>query len=425
MKKHASFIDQNVNIKVIHDLNTLKGIIDKSRKNNIPISNLDLSNIDISNIDFSNLHIDNVIFNSYDVTKIDRKIIHNVNFRGAELRNVCFAQSKLIKCNFDKNEVIKSEQAKLQQKHTMDVETCPVTTSITEGDFFSCEFITCRFKETKIHICDFRYSSFADCSLGRADITYGDFYMTSFTGTTNFYGCSFTKCSITNAVFECNCLRIDSIHQLAQECYEDYSNIIIHYKNWHKLNPCDDFSTANKAEDKGDTLESKSSMYKEASEVYAQLSGLYAGKGLYKDSNSAYRFAKVNEGKYLKYKIISKWTNSQGKRFFIRTIEIWPDCLQLSGCWLNKAFGYGYRLKTVLLWFIGIILLFSLIFHFNDDKCTTISNELAYSLNNSIGPFEKFTDVVGDFWSSLQTTAGILLIGFMGFIIANKIRNNY
>ena len=137
MKKHASFIDQNVNIKVIHDLNTLKGIIDKSRKNNIPISNLDLSNIDISNIDFSNLHIDNVIFNSYDVTKIDRKIIHNVNFRGAELRNVCFAQSKLIKCNFDKNEVIKSEQAKLQQKHTMDVETCPVTTSITEGDFFS------------------------------------------------------------------------------------------------------------------------------------------------------------------------------------------------------------------------------------------------------------------------------------------------
>ena len=30
MKKHASFIDQNVNIKVIHDLNTLKGIIDTS-----------------------------------------------------------------------------------------------------------------------------------------------------------------------------------------------------------------------------------------------------------------------------------------------------------------------------------------------------------------------------------------------------------
>ena len=48
----------------------------------------------------------------------------------------------------------------------------------------------------------------------------------------------------------------------------------------------------------------------------------------------------------------------------------------------------------------------------------------ARSLNNTLGPFDKFTSSVGEWCGSMQSTVGILLVGFMGFIIANRIRNN-
>ena len=51
-------------------------------------------------------------------------------------------------------------------------------------------------------------------------------------------------------------------------------------------------------------------------------------------------------------------------------------------------------------------------------------NELACSLNNTIGPYEDFYRVVGLWLSSIQTTLGILLVGFAGFVLANRVRNN-
>ena len=106
-------------------------------------------------------------------------------------------------------------------------------------------------------IADFRYSKFIDCSLGGSCIGLGDFYMAAFSGTTNFTDCLWSHCSITNATFENHCLRIKSINKLAQECYKDYSEIIIGHKRWFKQNPCADFSHQNDDEDKNRKTKSR------------------------------------------------------------------------------------------------------------------------------------------------------------------------
>jgi len=49
----------------------------------------------------------------------------------------------------------------------------------------------------------------------------------------------------------------------------------------------------------------------------------------------------------------------------------------------------------------------------------------ARSLNNSLGPQESFAEKVGSFFSSSTHSAlGLLIVGFLGFILANKVRNN-
>jgi hypothetical protein len=51
-------------------------------------------------------------------------------------------------------------------------------------------------------------------------------------------------------------------------------------------------------------------------------------------------------------------------------------------------------------------------------------NIIFHSLYNSMGPHDCFTEMVPLPWASFESMLGILLIGFLGFIIANNIRND-
>ena len=104
---------------------------------------------------------------------------------------------------------------------------------------------------------------------------------------------------------------------------------------------------------------------------------------------------------------------------------------------LSKILGYGYNMSRVFLLFLILVLAFGLFYYYRspnfiefvpitDSASLTDSVEMAfgYSLNNSLGPFEKFSNVVGVWWSGLHSTLGMLLVGFLGFVMANRIRNN-
>lgn len=433
--KRVSFVERADEIYCVKTVEELEEIMAHCREQHKKLANLNLSGIRLSNVDMSGLIIENVIFNFFDVENPEWKPVYNVCFKGSRLHKVSFAQCKLVRCNFDKWEPVLKEKAKLSSG-----ECCvgrQQKTHMEEVDFFLCQFELCRFRKANIRMADFRYSQFTDCSLGGSRIELGDFYMAAFRGTTNFTDCMWTHCSMTNATFENNCLRIKSIRKLAQECYGDYSNYIIGYKTWYKQNPCADFSCQNEAEDKGSVVGSRSYIRREASEVYALLSGFYAGKGLFRDSNMAYERAKRNEALsqyYVLKEVWIKWWRrlfeDKGKGNGVVGIgtelrRIGKSLLSLLAfvpCWV---FGFGYKLMNVVICFIVLVLGFGYVFHIKGNKCEEWYDELGYSLNNSMGPLSEFIDVVGCWLSSLQTTIGLLLVGFAGFIIANRIRNNY
>jgi hypothetical protein len=104
---------------------------------------------------------------------------------------------------------------------------------------------------------------------------------------------------------------------------------------------------------------------------------------------------------------------------------------------LTQAFGYGYKWQAPTLWFIGIVATYGLIgilheylsnhVFVSEQPVTKMSNNiytLCYSLYNSMAPSEKFIEIISLPWATFESVFGVLLIGFLGFIIANNIRND-
>lgn len=435
METNLSFIDTSCNIRKVANISDLRKIISDSHNNDKTLKNLDLTAVNIRNIDMGGLIIENVIFGYYNVERQSPKVIFNVNFKGCKFNNVSFAQCKLIRCNFDTYKISVKEQQKenINYNTLRDKKDEIIITEINNTDFFLCEFEFCRFRNALINIADFRYTSLVNCSLGGCKIKYGDFYMAAFKGTTSFTECKFMRCCITNTVFEYNCLRMNSIEGLIQEFYSDYSEKLICNPYWHKQNPCADFSYLNEGEDKGNTVKSKEFVRKEASAVYAQLSGYYSGKGLFRDANKAYERAKINEAWANLYSIINNCKsilnclrNKNNHHKCSEAKIISGNIISLLGFIFSWMFGFGFKIRTVLFWFIMIVVGYMAALHFRTEGCLNWQIELAYSLNNTMGPFDKFTNIFkDDLMACLQTTSGILLVGFMGFVLANRIRNNY
>ena len=143
----------------------------------------------------------------------------------------------------------------------------------------------------------------------------------------------------------------------------------------------------------------------------------------------AYEKAKRNEALARYYEMINEFcilfSRTRGEKIGDIITHIGKDILTLfkfSICW---TLGFGYKLKNVVLCITALIIGYTLLFHIKSATEYPWYNELAYSLNNTIGPYEKFMEVVDVWLSSIQTTIGILLIGFAGFVIANRVRSNY
>lgn len=401
-----SFIEQE-RLKIVKSREELIQIVSSCNRH---LQGYDFTNVDVSNIDFHDFKMEDVVFNVFDVEKKERKEIFNVNFKGCIIKRVSFAQCSFNRCNFDSFTVKKKEH---EEKETVKEEHI---TTLTKCDFFFSELVNCRFKNTKISIVDFRYSSLTDCSMGYSDVTFGDFYMTAFKGTTNFTHARFSFCSITNATFENHCLLMENINQLIQENYDAYSKILIHQEKWYKQNPCADFSTLNKAEEERCELESRIYIAREAEQVYTIMSGIYSGKGFFRDSNKAYAKAKKNEALYYKL-LMKKDRQERNVKSWLKNASRWFDPI------IAEMFGYGFKVWPVLIISCLLILLFWL-FLYTFDNLEPWDKGLAYSICNTMGPYFDHINELYHLIASFESAVGILLVGFLGFVIANKIRNN-
>lgn len=380
------------------------------------LTDCDLSNVDCSQINFDDYTIKNVVFSRYSNNSESKRTLSLLSFKRASLENVCFAQSELIRCNFD--------GAVLQRV-----------------DLFFSTLYYCRFRDAFGYCLDFRYSQIDSCSMSTATMVFCDFYMANFKGTTSFLQSHIMYSSLTSATFEGSCMTMDNLKSvvvpleekrpycdelrsilaqqhkdvfLIQDDFKMYHRFY-HIPNWNRGNPCGEFSYLNAQEEDEKPLESKEFIAKEAMHFYTNLSGLYSGKGLFRDSNRAYRMTKRKEleSKWLSAKIaFSKGKIGAGLR----------KCVSCIGPLIVKALGYGYKWSVIVLWFILLVFGYS-IYHFSVNETSYLSS-LTGSINNSIGPYYDFIKQINNIIGSIEPTLGTLLIGFLGFVIANRIRNN-
>ena len=398
------------------------------------ISDLDLSEMnDCSCIDFDGFKLQNIIFSRFDPESPDKRFLFNLSFVGAELHQVSFAQAHLQQCNFDTmdKDAIKKHHEKWGEDSIFTGELDEKKTILEEVDFFFCQLDYCRFRNTSLEKVDFRYSHVKDCTMGEVKVKLGDFYFCAFQGCTNFIGSRFTDCSFTCATFEHHSIRMSNIPDgIVQEYSDKYHNKLLHQENWMRYNQSASFSSMNPdANSKEYNDKSKANIAYEAAEFYKGLSGMFAGKGLNEDSNKAYKKSKDLELDFCKLELIldekdrkplAGKENVKAKTYRNRMWHIR----------LIKALGYGFQWKAPTLWFGIIVLVWAAIYlmcnHFGE-----VCRSFSWSLNNSMSPHEEFTKAfeqgicyVGTLIASLESVAGVLLIGFLGFIIANKVRNN-
>lgn len=416
MEKKLSFVSGT--LRVIKTREELEALL---LENTNSLTDCDLSNIDCSYLPpFDGMTIKNVVFSRHSAKTEQKHSLAMLSFKGANLENVSFAQSELNRCNFD--------GAVLQRV-----------------DFFYSTLCYCRFRDTIGYCLDFRYSQIDCCSMSGATMAFCDSYMACFKGSTSFHKSHFLYSSLTSATFEGCCLTMDNLKSVAipldkegpfcadlrsilsqelkdvflvQDDYKMYHHFYT-IPDWNRGNPCGEFSPLNPMEGKKE-LESQQFIANESMHFYATLSGLYSGKGLFRDSNLAYRMTKRKEleSKWLSAKIaFSKGEKKQRKvRLGLR------HCASCIGPLIVKALGYGYKWSFIVFWFVLLVFGYS-IYHFSLNEISYLSS-LTGSLNNSIGPYFDFIKQIDAIIGSIEPTLGTLLIGFLGFVIANKIRNN-
>ena len=193
--------------------------------------------------------------------------------------------------------------------------------------------------------------------------------------------------------------------------------------HWNRYNPCFTRNTMNH-HSKDDREKSDVFIAAESMNFYRQMSGIYAGKGLNRDSNEAYRKKVLEERDYCKkmLKVLRRDGEEEempGK---------WHYRFELWGTYVTQGLGFGYKWWSPCVCFLLLVIVFWVIFQISAETSFYDLLEgfehLGFSMNNALSPFEKYYNVVNIFVSSLQSTLGILLVGFLGFVVANKIRNN-
>jgi uncharacterized protein YjbI with pentapeptide repeats len=342
------------------------------------LKNLDLTGFDFSlhSVDFSGKTLDGVDFS-------DNKTLKNILFRHATLIDCKFERSFLDSCDFSHAQIQGTGEAKY-------------------ASFKDAKIYKTKFREATIYVCDFRYADIIDCTFQCANLKYIDFYRTAFKGITVFQDMKIESSSLNYVSYETFCITGDNLKKneagasLVQEDNAVYKDFL---EKWIRL---DNVKNEMAIVDGG--LGQK---FREAERIYRQLSALWGERGHNKDSEWAYIQAKRMERNCL-------WYERKDHKFKNKTKAIMNLLIDI-------FLGYGISLSRVLMTYLLMIMLFGVMYNvltdYNFGECMIYSFGYTIGVRNSLSP-------VIDSLSMLQTGMGMLLTGFLGFIVANKIRKS-
>ena len=373
--------------------NTLNQLIEKKH-----IEGVDLSTIDINGRNFTGCTIINVKFSKKNQ---HNRILTNVNFTNATLENVDFIDAKLDNVKFD-NAIMEGCSFQIYSEK-VDKPT------IDRVSYKKCTIRSCRFRDAEIKYSDFRYAEITNSTFENSNIEFCDFYRTLFIGQNIFYYSKIIDSSIPT-YFEGTIIRRDNLtnDRILQQNYRKYR---IFLEDWYTIRE-------NDRDEKAifDIKKSHNARYKQAENIYRELNGLWNSKGYFSDANWAYIQARRMERKSLIYDLI----NIKGvfNKIILLPRIIW-------NCLCDLCFGYGESiLKTIATYFV-IVLIFANILNIKLPDCSFLDS-IWYSIKNMIAqtPEEIMLGrTLVDMLNLVQSTLGILITGILGFIIANKIRN--
>jgi uncharacterized protein YjbI with pentapeptide repeats len=342
------------------------------------ITGLDLTNFDFiqNNVNFCGKQLEGVDFS-------DNQTLKNVLFRKAVLIDCKFERSGIDACDFTEAEIRGTGDAKY-------------------ASFKDAKIYKTKFRNAVIDVCDFRYADIEDCTLQGAYLKYTDFYRTAFKGITVFQDCKIESSSLNYISFETFCITSDNLKKnqagasLVQENEAVYKDFL---GKWIRLD--------NVKNEMSIIEGGLGTRYAEAERIYRQFSALWEGRGHNRDAEWAYVHGKRME----RNRLLFESPNHKFKNRFKAVINFITDIF----------LGYGTSLSRVLTTYLLLIVLFGFIYKImspaNIGSCLYLSLGYIIGVRNSALPAIETL-------SMLQTGIGMLLTGFMGFIVANKIRKS-
>jgi len=342
------------------------------------IKDLDLTKFDFKrdNIDFSGKTLEGVDFS-------DNQTLKDISFLKATLIDCKFERAALDSCDFSMADIKGTGAAKY-------------------ASFKNTKIYKTKFRNARIETCDFRYADVIDSTLQGAYFKYTDFYRTAFKGITVFQDAKIESSSLNYVSFETFCITRSNLlvnkagAALVQENEAVYKDFLA---KWIRLD-----IIKNEMSIIDDGLASK---FREAERIYRQLSALWESKGHNRDAEWAYVHAKRMERSRL-------WFESADNKFTNRLkaiVNLLTDVL----------LGYGVSFSKIFISYFVLIALFGLIYRIMlaEDIATCIKMSVSFTIGAASASSPSIEPL-----SMLQTGLGMLLTGFMGFVVANKVRKS-
>lgn len=367
------------------------------------IKNIDLTDLTFNGADFTSCTLTNVRFSNNDK---NLKLISKVNFSRAKLKNVEFGNAVLLNLDFSNA---------LLENCSFEIDNRILEPTLSKVSFAESSMDGCRFHNSIIEWCDFRYAEITNTTFQNAKIDFCDFYRTYFHKINIFKNAQISNSSLNYTLFEGSIIRKENIIDgaILQENRDNYRKFLVEWE----VNGPGIRQASSKKDWKPIFKRESNEMFKHAENIYRNLSGNWASSGFLSDSNWAYIKAKRMERKRLVWE-------RKNERNYVKKIFLLRKSI---GNWLiDFSFGYGESAYRTIRTYVLTILFFTILLY-NYVPLDSLSSSIICSFKNMIAQtpdeLKGSESFIITLMSVVQSTLGILLTGIFGFIIANKIRN--
>jgi len=341
-----------------------------------------------------------LVLTQYDFTSTD--------FSGLNLTNVVFS-------DFHAHQTIDLSNANFQN--------C----TIQNAKFSGAKFCKTTFRGSNLNWCDFRYANFEQCTFQATRLFGCDFYRTEFIGNNIFEDANLEGVSLYLANLEGAGIRRGNLgHRILQE---DKTLFREYHRHYAHISPADIQQHIDKC-------------FQEASVVYRALMGTWTSKGLLEDASWAYvklkRMETLTFAPWRSWKIYSQDHDKdlKGAHLFFSRVRIVFKYLPkyVSNLFIDALCGFGESIGKVVTTFLFLFLVCGLYYRVsqgvvdkNGGVIVSLADNLLFSLGNLVSvSFDRLLPANSqtEFVMAFQSIVGIMLVGLLGFILGNKIRNS-